>query len=122
PRDRVNHMRGVADQRQPLANEGTRDEIAERKRARFVERLDLAEVQAKALFEFGVEVVFAERNDARGFLAVFGPDQRRALSSQRQDRERARGQKMFLGAAVMIALMADGNDDAGLIVLPALGG
>ena len=29
---------------------------------------------------------------------------------------------MLFGAAVMIALMADGDDDAGLIVLPAMGG
>ena len=29
---------------------------------------------------------------------------------------------MFFGAAVMIALMADGDDDAGLIVIPAMGG
>ena len=30
--------------------------------------------------------------------------------------------EMFLGAAVMIALVADGDDDAGLIVVPAMGG
>ena len=29
---------------------------------------------------------------------------------------------MFFGAAVMVALVADGDDDAGLIVLPAMGG
>ena len=29
---------------------------------------------------------------------------------------------MFFGAAVMIAFMADGDDDAGLIVVPAMGG
>ena len=58
--DRVNHMRGVADQRQPLADEGARDEIAERKRARLVERLDLAEMQAKAPFEFAVKFLFAK--------------------------------------------------------------
>ena len=60
PRDRVNHMRGVADQRQPLGDEGARDEIAERKRARLVERLDLAEMQAKPLLEFGVKFVVAQ--------------------------------------------------------------
>ena len=60
PRDRMDHMRGVADQRQPLADEGARDEIAERKRARFVERLDLAEMQAKALLEFAVKFVLAQ--------------------------------------------------------------
>src|SRR3979490_3518645 len=118
----MNHMRGVADQRQPFANEGPRDEIAERKRAWLVERLDFPEMQAKTLFEFTVKFLFAQADDARRLLAVLGPHQRRALSGQRQDRERARGQKMFFRAAVMIALMADGDDDAGLIVIPAMGG
>ena len=52
-------MRGVTDQRQPLADEGARDEIAERKRAGFIERLDLAEMQPKALFEFGMKFILA---------------------------------------------------------------
>src|SRR5882757_7284023 len=47
PRDRVNHMRGVADQRQPLADERARNEISQRKSARPVERLDLTEMQTK---------------------------------------------------------------------------
>ena len=122
PRDRVNHMRGVADQRQPFADEGARDEIAERKRARLVERLDLAEMQPKAPLEFAVKFVVAQGDDARGFLAVLGPYQRGAFARQRQDRERTCGQKMLFGAALMIALVADGDDDAGLIVIPAMGG
>ena len=52
-------MRGVADQRQPLGDERARDEIAERKRARLVERLDLAEMQPKALLELGVKFLVA---------------------------------------------------------------
>jgi hypothetical protein len=62
-------MRGVADQRQPLADERARDEIAERKRARPVERLDLAEMQPETLLEFGVKFVFAQADDARGLGA-----------------------------------------------------
>ena len=115
-------MRGVADQRQPLADEGARDEIAERKRARLVERLDLAEVQAKTLLEFAVKFLFAQSDDARGLGALLGPHQRRAVAGQRQDRKGPGGEKMFLGAAVMIALVADGDDDAGLVVVPAMGG
>ena len=42
-------MRGVAYQRQPFADERARHEITERKRPRFVQRLDLAEMQAEAL-------------------------------------------------------------------------
>ena len=44
------------------------------------------------------------------------------MPRQRQDRKRTGGQKMFFGAAVMVALMADGDHDAGLIVIPAMGG
>ena len=69
-------MRGVADQRQPLGDERARDEIAERKGARLVERLDLAEVQSEALLELLVKLGFAERGDARGLRAALGPDQR----------------------------------------------
>jgi hypothetical protein len=84
-------MRGVADQRQPLCDERARDEIAERKGARFVERLDLAEMQPKTLLELAVEFLVAQGNDPRGLAALFGPHQRRAFSRQRQDRERAGG-------------------------------
>src|SRR5207244_3557635 len=38
PRDRVNDVRGVADQRQPVADKGARHEIAQRKRPRLFER------------------------------------------------------------------------------------
>jgi len=54
--------------------------------------------------------------------AFLGPDQRGTFAGQRQNRKRACGQKMFFGAAVVIALVADGDDDTGLIVVPAMGG
>jgi len=43
------------------------------------------------------------------------------FSGQRQDRERTRRQEMLLGAAAVVALMPDRDDDAGLIVVPAMG-
>src|SRR5471032_555551 len=110
----MDHMRGVADQRHPLGDKGARDEIGKRERARLVERLDLAEVQAEALLELAMEFIVAQSDDTRGLGPLLGPYQRRAFSRQRQDRERACGQKMFFGAAAMIALMADGDDNAGL--------
>ena len=64
----------------------------------------------------------AERGDARGLGAILGPHQRRTFAGERQDRERTRREKMLFGAAVMIPLMSDGDDDAGLIVVPAMGG
>jgi len=69
-------MRGVADQRQPFANERTRDEITQRKRARLVQRLDLTEMQPEALLEFAVKFLLGQRCDARGLAAFLGPDQR----------------------------------------------
>ena len=42
--------------------------------------------------------------------------------AQRQDRERTGREEMFLGAAMMVALVADSDHDAGLIVIPAMGG
>ena len=114
-------MRGVADQRQPLADERARHEIAQRKRARLVERLDLTEMQAEALLEFGMKFIFIQGDDAGGFGSLLGPYQRGAFAGQWQDRERSGGQEVLLGAALVIALMADCNDDAGLIVVPAVG-
>ena len=115
-------MRGIADQGEPFGDEGACDEIGQRKRARLVEGLDLPEMQAKAPFELAMELVGAQANDARSLAACLGPHQRRALSGERQDRERSGGQEMLLCAAVMVALMADRDDDAGLIVIPSMSG
>src|SRR5260370_41710497 len=101
--DRVDHMRGVADQRQPLPDERARHEIAERKRARPVERLDLAEMQPKPLFEPAVKFLPAQRDDARRLGALLGPYQRRALSGQRQDRARTRRTKTTFGTTGVVA-------------------
>src|SRR3977135_4479548 len=92
-------MRGVADQSQPFADERARDKISQGERARSVERLDLTEMQAKALLELVVKFILAKSDDARGLGALLGPYQRRTLSGQRQDRERPRGGKKFLAAA-----------------------
>ena len=69
-------------------------------------------MQAEALLELAVKFLVAERRDTRSFRTPFGPDQRRAFSRQRQDRKRPRGQEMLFGAALMVALVADGDDDA----------
>jgi hypothetical protein len=114
-------MRSVADQRQPFADEGARDEVAERKGPRLVERFDLAEVQAEPLLELGMEFIIRQSDDARGFRALLGPHQRRTLASQRQNCKRPGGQEVFFGTSVMIALMADGDDDTGLVIIPAMG-
>ena len=86
----MNDVRGVADQRQPLGDEFARREQAERKGAARSDHFQLAEMQAEALFQFGVKFRIRQRDDALGLARVFGPDDRAALAGQRQDRERAR--------------------------------
>ena len=80
-----------------------------------------AEMQPEALLQFIVKFGFAERGDACGLGTILGAHQRRAFAGQRQDRERTRRKKMLFGAAVVIPLVTDGDHDAGLIVVPAVG-
>ena len=65
-------MRGIADQRQPLADERARDEIPERKRARLVEGFDLAELQPKTPFEFAVKLADSYYVMDKGAIALSG--------------------------------------------------
>ena len=83
---------------------------------------DIAELQSKTLFEFGVELIVRQRNDPLGFTRIFSPDDRTAFSGERQDREGAGRQEMLFSAAVVIALVRDCRDDRRLIVVPAMRG
>ena len=118
----MNDVRGVADQRQPLADERARGEQPERKGAARPDHFDVAEMQAEALLQLGVKFLVGQRDDALGLARGFGPHDRRALSRERQDRERPGGQEMFLGAAVVLALVRHRGDDRRLIVIPAMRG
>ena len=69
-----------------------------------------------------MEFVRGQRDDGSLFAAGLGPDDRRAPALQRQDGEWAGRQKMFLGAAFMIALVPDIDDDRRLAVVPAVQG
>src|ERR1700682_1113075 len=79
-------------------------------------------MQAEAPFQLGVKAVVGQRDDARGLVRLFGPDDRRAAAHERQNRERPGGEGMLLGAAVMIALVRDRRDYGGLPVAPAIAG
>src|SRR5205807_4558996 len=125
PRDRMDHVRGVADQRDALGHKYARDRQAEGKRAARADRLDLAEAEAEAPLQFAMEAGVGERDDALGLARAFGPYDRGAVAHsrvafQRQDRERAGRQKMLLGAAAVLALVRDGGDDARLRIAPAV--
>src|SRR5262245_47652822 len=84
-------------------------------------------MEAEAPLELGMKFRVGQRDDARRRLRLLGPHDRRTMASggiarQRQDRERPSGEKMLLGAAVVIALVRDGGDNGGLAVAPAMAG
>ncbi len=111
---------GVADQREPFGDERARHRKAERIRAARPDHLDVAELAGRS----GVPARRgirrpAARRCARPRASSSVQTMRRAVAGQRQDRERPGRQEMLFGAAVMIALVRHGGDDAGLIVVPA---
>ena len=57
-----------------------------------------------------------------GFARVLRPHDRAALTGQRQDRERSRGEEMLFRAPVMFALVRDRRYDRRLVVIPAITG
>jgi hypothetical protein len=75
-------------------------------------------LQAEALFQLDVEGEIVAFEQALGVFRRFRPDDGGAVAFQRQDGEGAGRQEMFLGAALMRALMGDGGDDAHLAVIP----
>ena len=81
PGDRMDDVRGVADQRDALGDEAARDREAERIGAARADRGDVAELQPEAAFELGVEFVVGQRDDALGFRLLLGPDDRRAMAA-----------------------------------------
>ena len=119
PRDRMDDMGGVADQRDAIGDERARDRKPERKNAARADRRDLAEMQAEAALELGMEGGVGERNNTLRLPRLLGPHDRGTAALERQDRERARRQEMFFGAPVMIALVRDRGDDGRLSIIPA---
>ena len=107
-------MGGIADEGEALGDERARDRKPERKHAARADGVDLAEMQAETPLELGVKVRFRQRDNARRLLRPLGPDDRgpvpdHRVAFQRQDRERAGGKKMLLGAPLVIPLMRDGR-------------
>ena len=122
PGDRMNDVRSIADQRQPLGDERASGEQPERKCAARPDHRDVAELQAKAFLQLGVEFIVGQRDDAFRLARGLGPHDGRAFSRERQDRERAGRKEMFLGAAVVLAFVRHRSDDRRLIVIPSMRG
>ncbi len=115
-------MRGIADKRNALGNERTRNEESERMNTPRADRFDVAEMQLETPLKLGMEIVIRQRHDALRFALRLGPDDRGATAFQWQDRKWPGGQEMFFGAPVVIALVADIGHDGGLRIAPAMRG
>ena len=75
----MDHVRGVADQRDALGHERARDLKPERKRAPRPDRFDVAEMQPEAPLQLGVEFGVRQRDDALGLGGLLGPHDRGAM-------------------------------------------
>src|SRR5271156_1811688 len=113
---------GVAGKRDALGDKRAGHKKAERMHAPRADDLKIAEMELKAPLELVMEGIVRQGHDARGLRLRLGPYNRGTPARERQDRERAGRQKMLFGAALVIALMRDIDDDGRLIVVPAVGG
>ena len=116
-------MGGIARQRDARRHEGPRQRQAERPGPRLVGDADLAELQAETLLQLVFEQELVAGHQLFGILCALHPDDRGAVGAilvglEGQRGERARGEKMLLGAAIVRALVRDGADNAGLAVFP----
>src|SRR5215470_8826210 len=118
----MDQVSGIADERDPLGNERAGDKKSERMRSPPADYFDVAKMQLKTPLEFGVKRLVRQSHDALGIGLGFGPDDRGTAAFERQNSERAGGQKMLLGAAVVLALMLDIYDNCRLVVAPAMSG
>src|ERR1700674_1034960 len=113
----MNYVRRVADQRQTIADEAARDGVVELVGARRRLHLDLAELEAEAPLELGMEILGRQRHQTLRLRHRLGPHDRALPARERQDGERAARKEMLLRAALVIALVAYCGDDT----RPAIG-
>ena len=79
---------------------------------------DFAELVAETALQFEFEGKVVQRHEPFRIPAVFRPDQRRAVSLQRQNRKWPGRQEMLFRPAVVIAFMGNSGDDAELVIGP----
>src|SRR4051812_3316225 len=120
PRDRVDDMRGVADEGQSVGDEGPGDLHRQRIGAAWPDGMHRAELQSEARLKLGVEAGIVESHQPLRLAQPFRPDDGGAAAGQRQDGERAGRQEMLLGTPLMVALVLDRGDDPGLAIVPAM--
>src|SRR5260370_33129006 len=99
----MDDVRGIAGQRQPLADEGARQRISQWVYATRANDFDLAELEPEPALELRVEEIVGKRNDCLRSCRLLGPHDRRAATFERQDRKRPGGKKMLARPPGMIA-------------------
>ncbi len=110
---------GIAGQREARGDEGAGEREPQREGAAAADDLEAAQLVAEAAFQLFLEDQIVAVHEALCILRALAPDERRAVAGERQGRERAGGQEMLLGRAVMRAFVLHGGDDAGLAVIEA---
>ncbi len=115
----MHEVRGIADQHQPVCHQRTRQMHLERpKRTRSCQR-NLAQPQAEPLLGFDEEGGIVHRHNGTADLLVLRPGDARAVTRERQNRERPGRQEVLHGARAVRLSMRDRGDDANLLVGPA---
>src|SRR6516225_6275839 len=118
----MDYMRCVANEPNALGDKRAGDAEAERMNTPPADHFDVAKMQLEPPLKFGMERLVRQRHDAFGFRRRFSPDDRGAVCLERQNRERAGGQKMLFRPSLMIAFMRDIDHNRRLAVTPAMGG
>src|SRR5262249_33025825 len=95
PGDWMDDMRSIANQGQSFADKLARGKEPERKCAPGPDHLELAQLQAKAFFQFSMKFDIRKRDDAPGLVSFLRPHVGPAIAGQWQDRERACRQKVL---------------------------
>ena len=119
PRQRMHHMRRVADEHEPVRRKGARDLHVEREGLPGAGKRDVTEPVAEALQEFVAKARFVSRHDGSAFRRVLGPHDGTAVAGQRENGEGSGGKEMLHGSAMMRTRMRDRGHDADLRIGPA---
>src|SRR5580700_2956636 len=108
----MHHMGRIADEGEAGRDEGARRAEAQRIGNERTFEAKPAELMAEA------PRALAERQKPFRLRDALRPDDRGAPTLERQDRERAAGEEMLIGASVMLAFMRDRRGEAELLVFP----
>ena len=114
-------MGRIANEREPPGDEAPRDLEAERKGFDARGKADRAQLRRETVFKLARQIVGVERQQRAGVGATFVPDDARLATRKRQESEWSGRQEVLFRPTLVVALVRDGCDDAGLVIVPADG-